>query len=203
MHYMRTWPQGYTHGFGLFYMGKCVGVMVLGRSSTTEKKVRKYCTNIQSDQFIELQRTWISDSMKQNAESWMMSRVMKLLKSLGVWLVITHSGGCKDDVGFIFQASGWLYFGCDPCNDFFETTSGEYKNIGSAMRYGRVPNIIAKKGGQASGEFLYGGGKLVNARRHNYVYPIHRGVRRRLKTTALPFPKNPAIFRRNQKWEVA
>lgn len=201
MHYMKTWPQGVTHAYGMFFQKKCVGVMVLGISATTAKKVAKYCNKIKSGQYIELQRTWISDTMKHNAESWMMSRVMKDLKRLGAWLVITHSGGCKDDVGFIFQASGWLYFGFDPCKDFFLTSSGEYKNIGSAMRYGRVPNEIARQGGQKAGEYLYGKGEIIEARRHHYVYPIHRGLRRRLRKLALPFPKDPAIFRHNQSWE--
>ncbi len=203
MHYMKTWPQGVTHAYGMFYRGKCVGVMVLGVSATTAKKVSKYCNKIKPNQYIELQRTWISDTLKQNAESWMMGRVMRDLKRLGAWLVITHSGGCKDDVGFIFQASGWLYFGFDPCKDFYLTERNEYKNIGSAMRYGRVPNEIARQGGQKAGEFLYGGGKLVEARRHHYAYPIHKGLRRRLKKHTFPFPKDPAIFRHNQSWETS
>lgn len=202
MHYMKTWPQGATHAYGMIYQKKCVGVMVLGIGATTPKKVAKYCNKIEPRKYIELQRTWISDALKQNAESWMMSRVMKSLKNLGVWLVITHSGGCKDDVGFIFQASGWLYFGFDPCNDFYETEKGEYKNIGSAMRYGRVPNEIARKGGQSSGEYLYGPGRIVEARRHHYCYPIHRPLRKRLAKIALPPPKNPAMFRRDQKWQT-
>lgn len=202
MHYMKTWPQGASHAFGMFYKGKCVGCMVLGVSATTEKKVKKYCEKIAKGKYIELQRTWISDTMGHNSESWMMARVMGRLKNAGCWLVLTHSGGCKDDVGFIFQASGWLYFGFDPCSDFYETAAGEFKNVGSAMRYGRVPNEIARQGGQASGEHLYGPGRLVEARRHHYIYPIHRPLRRRLKKTALPYPKNPASYRRNQQWET-
>ena len=202
MHYMKTWPQGATHEYGMFYRGKCCGVMVLGVSEKKKKKVARYCTNIKNGRYIELQRTWISDVLKQNAESWMMARVMRDMKRLGVWLVITHSGGCKDDVGFIFQASGWLYFGFDPCRDFYLTRGGEFKNIGSAMRYGRVPNDIARRGAQAAGEYLYGEGKLVEARRHHYVYPIHKPLRRRLSKLALPPPKNPAIFRRDQTWQT-
>lgn len=200
-HYMKTWPQGAKVAFGLFWKGKCVGCMVAGYAPTTDRKVKKWCSNIKRDQYIELQRTWISDTMKHNSESWMMARVIELLKGSGVWLVLTHSGGCKDDVGFIFQASGWLYFGADICNDFYETESGEYKNLVSALRFGRVPAEVIKKGNQAAGEYLFGSGKIVNARRHLYLYPINKGLRRRLKKQTLPFPKDPAIYRKNQKWE--
>jgi hypothetical protein len=200
-HYMGTWPQGAKVAFGLFYQKKCVGVMVAGYAPTTERKVKKWCSNIQVNQFIELQRTWISDDMGHNTESWMMARVMEYFKKAGVWLVLTHSGGCKDDVGFIFQASGWLYFGADPCNDFYETNKGEYKNLVSAMRFGRVPKEIMKQGQQAIGEHLFGPGKIVKARRHLYIYPINKGLRRRLSKKTLPFPKDPAIYRHNQQWE--
>jgi hypothetical protein len=199
-HYMKTWPQGASLAYGLFYEGKCHGVMVLGYAPTTEKKVKKHCRKIEKNQYIELQRTWISDAMGHNTESWMMSRVMQKLKERGVWIVLTHSGGCKDDVGFIFQASGWLYFGFDKCNDFYETEAGEYKNVISAMRFGRVPKDIMKKGKQSIGEYLFGKGRVVEARRHLYLYPIKKGVRRRLRKLALPNPKNPAQYRYMQTW---
>jgi hypothetical protein len=199
-HYMKTWPQGAKVAFGLFYKGSCVGCMVAGYAPTTERKVKRWCNKIVKHQYIELQRTWISDAMGHNTESWMMARVMRYFKSAGVWLVLTHSGGCKDDVGFIFQASGWMYFGCEPCNDFYETEKGEYKNLVSAMRFGRVPSELIKKGQQAIGEHLFGKGKIVNARRHLYMYLTHKGIRRRLAKKTLPFPKNPAIFRQGQQW---
>ena len=199
-HYMGTWPQGATVAFGLFFKGRCCGVMVAGYAPTTERKVKKWCNKIERSQYIELQRTWVSDSMGHNTESWMMGQVMRQLKKAGVWLVLTHSGGCKDDVGFIFQASGWLYLGGEPCSDFFETEKGDYKNLVSALRFGRVPKDIIKQGNQAAGEYLYGKGKIVNARRHLYVYPIKSGVRARLKKKTFPFPKDPAIFRQYQSW---
>lgn len=199
-HYMKTWPQGASMAFGLFMEGKCYGAMVLGYAPTTEKKVKKWCDKIKRNQYIELQRTWVSDKLGHNTESWMMARVMRRLKDAGVWLVLTHSGGCKDDVGFIFQASGWLYFGGDKCSDFFETKKGEYKNLVSAMRFGRVPKDVMKQGAQACGEYLYGNGKIINARRHLYLYPINKGLRSRLKKYTVPFPKDPAIYRKDQGW---
>ena len=197
---MKTWPQGAKVAFGLMFEGKCVGVMVSGYASATERKIKKHCHNIARNQYIELQRTWISDAMGHNSESWMMARAMAILRKMGVWLVLTHSGGCKDDVGFIFQASGWLYFGCEPCSDFFLTAAGEYKNMVSAMRFGRVPKPILSQGAQSIGEHLFGAGRVVNARRHLYLYPIRRSIRRRLTKLALAPPKDPAEYRYKQQW---
>lgn len=201
-HYMKTWPQGACQAFGVFMDGRCYGCMVLGYAPTTEAKIKKHCANIKRGQYIELQRTWVSDRLGHNTESWMMARVMRYLKAAGVWVVLTHSGGCKDDVGFIFQASGWLYFGGDPCSDFYCTQKDEYKNISSAMRFGRVPKEVMKEGKQAVGEYLFGPGVIVNARRHLYLYPINKGLRARLKKLAQRPPKDPAIFRKDQQWSV-
>lgn len=200
MHYMRTWPQGAKIAFGLMLDGKCLGVMVSGYAPTTERKIKKWCNKIERHQYIELQRTWISDLMGHNTESWMMSRAMKIFKSMGLWLVLTHSGGCKDDVGFIFQASGWLYFGGESCSDFYLTKAGEYKNVVSAMRFGRVPKVVMQAGKQAIGEHLFGPGAVVSARRHLYLYPIKKGIRRRLRKIALAPPKDPARYRFQQRW---
>jgi len=199
-HYMHTAPQDARMAYGIFYNEKCCGCMVLGYAPTTGKKVSKWCNNIKKPQYIELQRTWISDELGHNTESWMMAQVMRSLKKAGIWIVLTHSGGCKDDVGFIFQASGWLYFGGEPCNDFFLTNSGEYKNVVSALRFGRVPKEIIKQGNQSVGEYLFGDGCVVNARRHLYLYPINKSIRRRLKKLSLPYPKDPAVLRYNQGW---
>jgi len=199
-HYMKTWPQGSCIYFGVFFRGMCYGVLVLGYSSSTERKIKKYSTNIKKEQYIELQRTWISDKLGHNTESWAIARVMSLLKSMGVWLVLTHSGGCKDDVGFIFQASGWMYFGCDKCEDFYLTDKGEYKNIIASMMYGRVPSSVLKQTKGEIGRYLFGDGEIIKARRHLYLYPIKREIRKRLKKYCLPFPKDPADVRFRQEW---
>lgn len=199
-HYMHTAPQDARIAYGIFLDSICYGVMILGYTPTTNRKISKLINKISKSQYIELQRTWISDELGHNTESWMMSRVMKSLKRAGIWVVLTHSGGCKDDVGFIFQSSGWLYFGSEPCSDFFLTQEGEYKNIVSAVRFGRVPKEIIKNGNQSVGEYLFGNGCLINARRHLYLYPINKGLRRRLKKLSFPYPKDPANLRYNQAW---
>lgn len=88
----------------------------------------------------------------------------------------------------------------EKCNDFFKTAANEYKNLVSALRFGRVPKDIISTGSQSCGEYLFGPGQIVEARRHLYLYPIKKGIRRRLKKYTSPFPKNPAVYRLNQAW---
>ncbi len=200
-HYMKTYPNGARLNLGLFDDRKLAGICVLGYSSQTQRKVEKLVTGLHKDQYIEMQRLWISDDYGNNTESLALSKIMRLLRDrYGAQLVITHSGGCKNDCGIVYQASGWLYFGCTECNDFYKTTRGEYKNIAAALIYGRVQG--KNKTPQQIGEELFGAGQIVKSFRYNYAYPIHKGIRRRLGKIALPYPKTSAVFRRDQKWVI-
>lgn len=197
-HYMRTYPQGAKIEFGVMCRGKCVGVCVLGYSSATQTKVEKLAYGLQRKEYLEMQRLWISDSCGHNSESKVLSLVMQQLKTHGVRLVVTHAGGCKNDCGIVYQASGWLYFGRSRCRDFYLTSSGEYRNLVAAMRFGRVQ--VAGRSREKVAAALFGPGELVDSWRYLYAYPLDKRIRRRLSKVAQPFPKQSESFRYNQRW---
>ena len=198
-HYMRTYPQGAKVNIALMDSDRLVGIVVFGYSSQTDKKVAKLAYNIDRSQYLEMQRLWISDDYGHNTESFVLSPVLKKLQTdVGLQLLVTHAGGCKDDCGIVYQASGWLYFGAQPSSDFYLTEAGEYKNIIAPMRFGRVD--AKNKTPQQVGEELFGPGQIIYAHRYFYAYPLNKGMRRRLSKEQLPFPKTSAIFRRDQEW---
>jgi hypothetical protein len=197
-HYMRTFPQGAKMYFGVFVAASCVGVCVLGYSSATDAKVQKLVDGLGRHEYLEMQRLWVSDACGHNTESRALSLVMRQLRGAGVRLVVTHAGGCKNDCGIVYQASAWLYFGRSPCRDFYLTTDGEFRNLVAAMRFGRV-----KTKGRSREDIareLFGAGELVDSWRYLYVYPIDKGIRRRLSKTCEPYPKESARHRFNQAW---
>jgi hypothetical protein len=53
---------------------------------------------------------------------------------------------------------------------------------------------------QQMGEALFGPGEIVDSWRYLYVYPLHKGIRRRLTRQQQPFPKESARYRYNQEW---
>lgn len=198
-HYMKTYPQGGKINFALMDDGKLVGICVWGYSSRTDMKVAKLVDGLARDQYLEMQRLWISDDYGHNTESFSLSRMLKILKKdYGLKLCVTHAGGCKDDCGIVYQASGWLYFGKQEINDFYLTEAGEYKNIIAPMRFGRVG--WKGKTRQEIGEAAFGPGKIIDSHRYFYAYPLDKDIRRKLTETALPFPKSSARFRRDQQW---
>lgn len=207
-HYMQTFPQGAQVYFGVFDEGKVVGVAVFGYSSSTKAKVNRLLSlstlaggeiMLKREQYIEMQRLWISDAYGHNTESYCLARIMDAFKThTDMRLVVTHAGGCKDDCGIVYQASAWLYFGSEPCDDFYRTDAGEYRSLVAALRYGRVDP--KGKTRQQQGEEVFGPGEIVNAHRYLYAYPIHKGLRRRLTKATQPYPKQSAHFRFQQRW---
>lgn len=197
-HYMRTWPQGATLALGAVYGGRVVSCDVYGYCSSTEAKVAKLGVKLHRNQMIEKQRFWIHDQIGHNAESFLMAKAHKYLKKNGVMLVLTHAGGCKNDCGIIFQAAGWQYFGSTPCDDFYLTETGEYRNLIAEMRFGRVKS--AGKTRQQIGEEVFGPGEIVQASRYTYAFATNKALRRKLARIALPYPKDSERFRFKQEW---
>jgi hypothetical protein len=197
-HYMKTYPNGAIWNFGIYYKKKIAGVCVFGYSSATLQKVTKIIA-LPLLAIIEMQRLWISDSCGHNSESYCLKKIIDYIKEqTTVKLIITHSGGCKNDCGIVYQSSSWLYFGKTPCKDFYLTAAGEYKNIVASMRFGRIKAEGRKP--QAIGEALFGPGQIINSFRYTYVYPIDKGLRRLLSKKALAYEKTSEHFRRGQEW---
>ena len=200
-HYMKTYPQGAAVNFGVFYEGKLLGVCVMGYSSYTAKKIANiYPEPLQKNEYIELQRLWIDDELGNNTESYCLSKMVSIYKHKSkVKIILTHAGGCKNDCGILYQASNWLYFGKKECHDFFLTKDHSYKNIVNAVRFGRIKT--KGKTNQQIGEELYGEGKIIDSYRYYYVYPIDKKIRDYLVKKSSLYPKDSAVFRKNQEWQ--
>ena len=174
-HYMKTFPIPKVC-FGVFYKNRLSGVLTFGLSTSTKEKIKKIIPKIEDDEFIEMQRMNILDTLGMNVESFVLGKVYELFKkNTKVKVILTHAGGCKNDCGIVYQSSSWLYFGKDKCEDFFLTKTGEYKNIIAPIRFGRVPKDI--KGTQKIGEYLFGEGEIIKSYRYLYLYPLNKGLR--------------------------
>ena len=201
-HYMKTFPAGAKIYIGVIHEGfdGLVGVAVFGSSTGTNAKIKLFPDNIESKNIIEMQRLWISDEMGHNAESKTLSLCMDMFKkSLPVIKVVwTYAGGCKDDCGIVYQSSGFQFLGSEPCDDFYLTENGEYKNIINALRFGKGPK--GEKDRKKIAEHLWGKGEFIKAHRHFYFYAICKKTRRLMENKTKAFPKHSAKYRLNQSW---
>ena len=197
-HYMKTFPKP-SVCFWVFYKKRLNGVLSFWTSTATKEKVKKLIPDIGDNEYIEMQRMNVSDLLWQNAESYILGQVYKLFKkNTTVKVLITHSGGCKNDCWIVYQSSSWLYFWKDKCNDFYLTSKWEYKNIVAPMRFWRVPKWI--KWWQAVGEYLFWPWELIKSYRYTYLLPLQKWLRKYLEKKALAYPKDSETFRKNQEW---
>lgn len=201
-HYMKTFPAGATVYFGILHEGMpgLKGVAVFGQSSATKAKAKLFPEDVGPEHIIEMQRLWVSDDLGKNAESKVLALIMDVFKKAAPHLKVvwTYAGGCKDDCGIVYQSSGFMYIGSEPCTDFYLTAAGEYKNIINALRFGKGPP--GEKDRTVIARHLYGPGHFIEASRHYYFYPLHKSVRRKMAAKQKPFPKHSARYRLNQEW---
>jgi hypothetical protein len=200
-HYMKTFPSGAKVFFGVLHEGisGAVGVAVFGSSSGTLSKIKLFKGMVKENEIIEMQRLWISDLMGQNAESKVLALLMKAFKEKAPQLKVvwTYAGGCKNDCGIVYQSSGFCFVGSEPCDDFYLTEKGEYKNIINALRFGKGQK------GENKDQIalrLYGPGAFIKSQRHYYFYPLEKKIRRKMQDQLKPFPKYSANYRKNQVW---
>jgi hypothetical protein len=197
-HYMKTFANSLVC-FGVIDNNILRGVITFGYSTATEQKIKKFLPNIKQNEYLEMQRMNIHDCLGHNTESFVLAKVMKILKEKGIKIVVTHAGGCKNDCGIVYQASSWLYFGKQTCNDFYLTKNGEYKNLVAPLRFGRCD---VKGTMQEKGFSLFGEGEIIKSNRYLYMYPIHKGIRCILEKKCLKYPKDSDIFRKDQHWVI-
>lgn len=118
-HYMRTFPAGASVYFGILHDGMpgLKGVAVFGQSSATKAKAKLFPEDVGPEHIIEMQRLWVSDDLGKNAESKVLSLIMDIFKQAAAHLKVvwTYAGGCKDDCGIVYQSSGFMYVGSEPC----------------------------------------------------------------------------------------
>lgn len=124
-HYSKSW----YHMFGKINVGVFKDKRLLGVASYGALKVvnsfQSICKDIKKDEIVELNRLWIDDELKKNAESLLISQSIKLIKKHYPKIRIIQSFadgrlGC----GTIYQASNFKYFG------FHETEFFEHKKTG-------------------------------------------------------------------------
>lgn len=200
-HYMKTAPAGALLAFGIYHeqFKGLQGIAIFGKSATTNTKCKLF-PEVNPNNILEMQRLWISDALGHNAESKTLRLMMNKIKQAykQIKLVFTYAGGCKNDCGIVYQSSGFMYLGAEKCEDFYLTDKGEYKNIINVLRFSKAPANLKTK--EAKAYYVYGKGQLLKTRRYFYFYPIDKGLRRKMASKCLPFPKNSDVFRKDQKW---
>jgi hypothetical protein len=105
-HYLHRRPNT-RHAFGLIAdTGRIDGVVIFGTPASREAQI----SIVPSDPslVLELNRLWVRDELGRNAESFLVSRALKMLPPT---VVISYADTAYGHVGIIYRALGFNYAG--------------------------------------------------------------------------------------------
>jgi hypothetical protein len=184
-HYSGTVPKGVKYHLGIFIDNTLYGVAQFGFGIRPQDTC-KWVEGTTKDEYLELNRLWISDKLGKNAESNAISKALKWIKEHkpNIKWIISFADGMMGKVGTIYQATNFIYTG-------FSTTSNgmwlskegiRMHNISLWHKHGKTDRKLLES---IYGTPLY----LVRGGQYRYFYFYDRKLIPNLITPPLPYPK--------------
>jgi hypothetical protein len=125
-HYSKTVAQGVQFHIGIFYENTLYGVAQFGYG-IRPKDTCKWVRGTKPNEYLELNRLWISDKLGMNSESKCISMCLKWIKRRKPetkW-IISFADGMMGKVGIIYQATNFVYTGFRKDGGIWMTKGGE------------------------------------------------------------------------------
>lgn len=197
-HYSKSfhWPMG-KYNLGLHLNEKLVGVITIGYPAG--RNVRNSISSLIKDSHVfELTRMWVNDKEARNTESFFIGKMFKWLReNTEVKVLISYSDPNYNHLGFIYQATNWLYQG-SPEYAYQHYVFGKWLHPRSCMeKYYTTRSRELKKIDKN-----YNRRRLLG--RHRYVYILNKRERKTvINNLYLPILEYPKFIqeRRTKKKE--
>jgi hypothetical protein len=173
-------------GNDLFEKGKLVGVIVFGKPSSYTL-CNGICGEDESKNVIEFNRLWVDDSMPRNTESYFVGQA---LRQCPYEIIVSFADSEQGHVGFIYQATNWIYTGISPKMKYFRPKAQSDNQGGTVYRRRErmTRREIVEKFGEEMVEEYY------SSMKYRYVYfncskSRKKQLLKKLKYPILPYPK--------------
>lgn len=180
-HYAKRIPQ-IMFAFGLYEDNQLVGVCTYGIPASPSLCMG-ICGKEYSDKVLELNRVCLMDNTKNQA-SFLVANSIKLLPKPTI--VVSYADTGKGHVGYVYQATNFLYTGLS-ANRVDWTVKGLEHKHSKTLSDGMTLESIKEKYGD---DFYY----TERSRKHRYIY-FHGDKRQKklmnklLKYEVEPYPK--------------
>lgn len=153
---------------------KCVGVVTYGNPATP-MICRGVCGANEKDHVIELNRLYISDRVGKNAESYLISCSLHLLKELtNKDIIVSYADTAQNHLGYIYQATNFIYTGLSAKHKDYKYKDG--KSI--------HPRHFEERNDKNDESVVY----VERSRKHRYVYFNCSKGRKRYLMKQLKYP---------------
>ena len=180
-HYAKRIPQ-IMFAFGLYINDEMKGVVTFGIPASPSLCMG-ICGQEHSTIVLELNRLCLMDN-NRNESSFLVSNAIKLLPRPTI--VVSYADNAQGHVGYIYQATNFLYTGLT-ANRVDWTVKGLEHKHSKAISYGMTLESIKAKYGD---DFYY----IERSRKHRYIL-FHgsktdkKVLNSKLKYEVLPYPK--------------
>ena len=124
-HYSKIMPRLTDHYLGGFLDGKLVGVITLGWGVRPVHTIKKLFPTLEREQYYEIGKMCMLESMPKNSESIFLSRTIRWLKeNTSIKVLYTWADGVLGKPGYVYQSANFLYGGYI-WTDLYLTAEGE------------------------------------------------------------------------------
>jgi len=125
-HYAVICPPITKLTLGLFHKGNLVGVALWGYGTRPRHMIKKIFPSLDVEDYLELNRLCVLDSMPRNVESRFLRLMSAYIKDHLPKIKVLYSwaDGLRGKPGYVYQASSWLYGGFI-WSQFYITDAGE------------------------------------------------------------------------------
>jgi hypothetical protein len=186
-HYLHSFPGCTKLCFGAFLGNRLLGAMTIGSGPTN---VFRLVESASIDDCLTLTRLWLSPELPKNSESRIIAISIRYLKKYTkLKFLVSYADPVQGHVGTIYQAGGWLYTGLSEATPKFDVGDG-------VARHSRS---FSHALGSHSLKYLSKCGLNIKVipqlPKHRYIYLLDQGLRDKITTKILPYPKNEGRVR--------
>lgn len=163
--------------FGLFINGCIEGVVTYGMPPSPQVG-RGFLGEEYRTKVIELNRLCINSNTPKNAASFLVGNSLKKLKG---WAVVSYADGAMGHIGYVYQATNFLYCGAAKAHDKEYLIDGQWVHA----------KVLTNRGISAPSQWAKENGIQVKhpKPKHRYIYFVDKSLRKHLKYPVEPYPK--------------
>ena len=175
-----------SHAFGLFENNtdRLVGVVVYGVSCSSTL-LKGICGYEEMHNVYELNRLWVSDEVPKNGESFLIGNS---IKKLDKEIIVSFADSSKEHIGFVYQATNFLYCGLSAKFRDPKVKGMENKHH-ATYAHGMTMSQLKEKYGDDNVYYV------DRPRKHRYIYfncnkRRKRELMKKLKYKVMPYQKD-------------
>ncbi len=183
-HYSRTFARGVQFNIGIFYENELYGVAQFGYGIRPQKTCQ-WVSGTNPNEYLELNRLWLDDSLGKNSESRAISLCLKYIKKMKSELkwIISFADGMMGKVGTIYQATNFIYTGFRNDGGIWMTKDGDRLHNISLWHKHKTQSRDVLEGIYGTPLYKVFGGQ------YRYFYFYDRKLIKNLIVPILPYPK--------------